>query len=116
MVIKRGEIWWADVAEPRHSEAGFRRPVLVVQDDRLNGSRLNTVIVLPLSSNLSRGHLATQVILRSGDTGLAKDSVVIANQILLLDRAEFIERVGALNADAMELVELALMTALGLLP
>src|SRR6185369_14129219 len=74
MAMKRGEIWWADLAEPRGSEPGDRRPVLIVQDDLLTASALSTVMVVPLTTNLRRAEAIGNVRLPRRDSGLAKES------------------------------------------
>ena len=78
MVIRQGEVWWADLAEPRGSEPGFRRPVLVIQGDAYNESRIATVICVVLTSNERYAGLPGNVQLSERETGLPKVSVVNA--------------------------------------
>lgn len=94
--IQRGEIWWADLPEPRRSEPGYRRPVLVVQADAFNRSRIQTVIVAVITSNTDLADAPGNVLLSAGSTGLVRDSVVNVSQLLTLDRGFLTERVGAL--------------------
>lgn len=115
MVIRRGDVWWADFGTPRGSKAAFRRPVIVVQDDFLNKSALNTIIVVPLSSNLKRSTLSTNVVLSAAMTGLAKDSVAVCTQIEAVNRDDLIERVGALSPSGLDSLEYGLLATLGLL-
>jgi len=75
MVIERGQIWWADLDEPRGSEPGFRRPLLVVQDDAFNRSRLRTVVAVVLTSNLRLVEAPGNVLIPGKAAGLPKDSV-----------------------------------------
>ena len=82
MVISQGEIWWSDLPSPTGSAPGFRRPVVVVQGDALNQSRIGTVICIPLTSNLKWSDAPGNVVLASKTTGLARDSVANVSQIL----------------------------------
>ena len=114
MVISRGEIWWADLARPIGSGPGFRRPVLVVQSDRLNRSRLATVICAVLTSNLRLAVSRGNVVLPAAATGLPLDSVVNVSQVLTLDRDQLDERVGQIGKELIGLVDDGLRLALGL--
>ena len=84
--IQRGEIWWADLAEPRRSEPRYRRPVLVVQADSFNRSRIQTAIVAVISTNLELADAPGNVLLPARSTGLPRDSVVNVSQLLTLDQ------------------------------
>ena len=84
--IHRGEIWWADLPEPRRSEPGYRRPVLVVQADSFNLSRIPTTIVAVITTNLDLAEAPGNVLLPAGLSGLPRDSVVNVSQLLTLDR------------------------------
>jgi mRNA interferase MazF len=84
--ILRGEVWWADLPEPRGSEPGYRRPVLVVQADSFNRSRIHTVIIAVLTTNIELAEAPGNVLLPAGSSGLSRDSVVNVSQILTLDR------------------------------
>jgi mRNA interferase MazF len=84
-VIAQGEVWWADLGEPIGSEAGFR-PVLVVQGDSLNRSRIATAVCVPLTSNLKWGEAPGNVVLKAKSTGLPKDSVANLSQVVALDK------------------------------
>lgn len=75
MVIGQGEVWWADLPDPVGSGSGFRRPVLIVQGDALNRSRIATVVCVPLTSNLRWADAPGNVLLSARSTGLPKDSV-----------------------------------------
>ena len=87
-MIRRGEIRWVDLGEPRGSEPGYRRPAVVVQADAFNRSRIATVVVVVLTSNLGLARAPGNVLLPKAATGLAKDSVANVSQILTLDRAD----------------------------
>jgi mRNA interferase MazF len=114
MAIKRGEIWWADLAEPRGSEPGDRRPVLIVQDDLLTASALSSVMVVPLTTNLRRAEAIGNVALSRRDTGLTKDSVALVCQVMTLDKSFLDEPVRRLPARSMRSVDLGLQLALSL--
>jgi len=93
--IQRGEVWWADLPEPRRSKPGCRRPVLVVQADPFNRSRIQTVIVAVITSNLDRADAPGNVLLPARSAGLPRDSVVNVSQLLTLDRSFLTEHAGA---------------------
>lgn len=113
-MIARGEVWWADLAEPRGSEPGSRRPVLAVQDDLLTRSRLRTVMVVPLTSNVGRSRAAGNVLLSARDSGLTRDSVALVCQVMTVDKEFLTERAGRLPRRVLQLVDDGLRLALGL--
>jgi len=94
--VSQGEVWWADLPEPAGSAPGFRRPVVIVQGDHLNRSRIATVICVPLTSNLTWARAPGNVLLPAKTAGLPKDSVANASQIITVDRAFLAERVAKL--------------------
>ncbi|MBI2918473.1 MAG: type II toxin-antitoxin system PemK/MazF family toxin [Chloroflexi bacterium] len=96
MSVAQGDIWWAELPSPAGSAPGFRRPVIVVQGDHLNRSRIATVVCVPLTSNLNWAEAPGNTLLRATATGLPKDSVANASQILTIDREFLNERVGEL--------------------
>lgn len=104
MVISQGEVWWADLPEPSASEPGFRRPVVVVQGDAFNRSRIATVVCVPLTSNLRWAEAPGNVLLASKLTGLPKDSVANVSQLVTLDKSSFTDRIGKLSKAKLELV------------
>ena len=97
MVIKRGEIWWASLDEPRGSEPGYRRPVVIVSSNEFNQSIINTVIVAIITSNVRLSEAPGNVLVTKRDSGLPKDSVVNISQILTLDKSFLSEKVGKLS-------------------
>ena len=113
MVISRGEIWWADLPSPTGSAPGFRRPVVVVQGDALNLSRIGTVICVPLTSNLKWGDAPGNVVLASKTTGLVKDSVANVSQILTVDRELLTECAGKISNARVQLILAGLDVVLG---
>ena len=112
--MRRGEVWWANLPGPRGSEAGFRRPVVVVQSDAFNRSRLNTVMVVPLTSNARLAGAPGNVLLPARETGLPRSSVVNPAQVLALDKRFFETRVRALSAARIATVDDGLRLALDL--
>ena len=104
MVISQGEIWWADLPDPIGSGPGFRRPVVVVQGDALNQSRIATVVCVPLTSNLKWSLAPGNVGLSTRATGLPRDSVANVSQIISLDKSLLTERVGKLPRPNLELL------------
>ena len=104
MVIAEGDVYWANLPDPAGSGPGFRRPVVVVQGDSLNRSRVRTVVCVPLTSNLGWADAPGNVILPAGTTGLPKDSVANTSQIVTLDRELLTEEVGKLSKRQLDLV------------
>jgi len=112
--MNRGEVWWADLAEPKGSEPGSRRPVVVVQDDLLTRSLLATVMVAPLTTNMQRAAAAGNVLLRARDSGLHRDSVLLVCQVMTIDKDLLTECVGRVARRSMDLVDHGLRLALDL--
>jgi len=113
-VIQRGELWWADLGEPRGSAPALRRPVLVIQSDDFNRSQLRTVVVAALTSNLALGAAPGNVVCRPRGSGLPQPSVVNVSQLATVDQRFLLERIGRLSSAAMEQVEEGLLLVLGL--
>jgi mRNA interferase MazF len=99
--MTRGEIWWVDLGSPFGSEPGFKRPVLIVQNDSFNESNINTIVVVPLTTNLNLAKAPGNVMLSRKDTNLSKDSIVNVSQIVTLDRERFISKASALKTKSM---------------
>ena len=112
-MIAQGEVWWADLQDPAGSEPGFRRPVVIVQGDSFNRSRLATVVCVALTSNLRWADAPGNVPLAAKATGLPKESVASVSQIVTLDRASLTERVGVLTDKKLDLVLLGIDLVLG---
>jgi len=113
MVISQGDVWWADLPDPAGSGPGFRRPVVVVQGDPLNRSRIATAVVVPLTSNLRWSNAPGNVELTSRVTGLPKDSVANVSQIVSLDREFLTERIGKVPHAKLELILTGIDVILG---
>ena len=112
-MIAQGEVWWADLAEPSGSEPGFRRPVVVVQGEAFNRSRISTVVCVALTSNLRWAEAPGNVLLNARTTGLPKDSIANVSQLVTLDREALTERVGAVPSKKLDLVLLGIDIVLG---
>ena len=114
MVIERGEIWWAELQEPVGSGPGYRRPIVIVQSDDFNKSRISTVVALVLTSNLKLADAPGNVMLPQNMTGLPKDSVANVSQIITIDKHFLSERIGSLPAGIMRRINNGLRLALSL--
>jgi mRNA interferase MazF len=112
--MKRGEIWWASLPAPTGSGPGFRRPVLVLQSDPFNQSRIATVVVAAITSNLALAEAPGNVRLGRGDSGLSKASVVNVSQIVTLDRSVLTQRIRAVPGTTLRNVDEGLRLVLGL--
>jgi mRNA interferase MazF len=110
----RGEIWWAQFDMPLGGEPGYRRPVLIVQDDSFNESKIKTIVVLPLTTNLRLSEAPGNVLIKKKEGKLAEDSVIIVAQFYALDRQRFIEKISKVNKKIMETVENGMLLVLGI--
>jgi mRNA interferase MazF len=110
--VYRGEIWWASLPEPIGTEPGYRRPVLIIQDDIFNQSRISTVIVVAVTSNTQLAEAPGNAILPSKATGLPKDSVANVSQVFTVDKKFLVERIGMLPEYLQEEVDEGLRTVL----
>lgn len=113
MVAAQGEIWWADLGEPTGSAPGWRRPVLVVQCDALNQSRIATALCVPLTSNLKWTRAPGNVSLSARATGLDRDSVANVSLAVAIDKAQLTGRVGRISRRKLELVFAGIDVVLG---
>jgi len=114
VVIQRGEIWWASLPEPAGSEPGYRRPVLVVQSDDFNQSRIATAIALVITSNLRLAQAPGNVFLPQKLTGLSKDSVANVSQIVTVDKSFLTDKIGILPLSVIEQIDKGLRLVLHL--
>jgi mRNA interferase MazF len=113
VVIEQAEIWWADLEEPAGSEPGYRRPVVVVQCNAINRSRIGTVICVPLTSNLKWADAPGNVLLPKAESGLPQDSVANVSLIVALDKQVLTDRVRKIPRRRLELILSGLDTLLG---
>jgi mRNA interferase MazF len=112
--MNRGEVWWADLAEPRGSEPGKRRPVVIVQEDALTKSKLHTVMVVPITSNLKRAAAPGNVMLARSHSKLRVESVALVCQVLTLDKHFLTECVSTLPKSTMSRIDDGLRQVLAL--
>ncbi len=114
MVVERGQIWWADLGDPAGSEPGFRRPVLIVQSDAFNRSRVRTVLAVVLTTNLRLVEAPGNVLLPAKAAGLSKDSVANVSQVITVDRDFLSEPAGRIRGQLLKEVENGLRLVLDL--
>lgn len=112
--MRRGEVWWASLPGPTGSGPGFRRPVLVVQSNSFNQSRISTAVVAVITSNVALADAPGNVRLGKSEAGLPRASVVNVSQLLTIDRALLSLRVKALPSQAVARVDEGLRLVLGL--
>lgn len=102
MVIRQGEIYWIDLGEPRGSEPSYRHPHIVVQNNLFNASKINTVVVCALTSNLKRAKAPGNVLLEKGEANLLKKSVVNISQIYTVNKSDLIEKIGRVSGKRVQ--------------
>ena len=113
MVVKRGDIFYADLSPVVGSEQGGVRPVLVVQNDV--GNKFSpTVIISAITSQINKAKMPTHIEITADEYGLAKDSVILLEQIRTIDKRRLKERIGRLDEDLMQKVDEALTVSFGL--
>ena len=113
MVVSQGDVCWAELPAPTGSGPGFRRPVVVIQGDAFNRSRIATVVCVPLTGNLRWADAPGNVLLTTRMTGLPKDSVANVSQVIALDRELLEERVGRISRAKIDLLLAGLNAVLG---
>ncbi len=104
MVIRKGSIYWVDFSPAKGSEPRGKRPGLVIQSDILNDSRLNTVIMLAITSTLKFGELPGNVVLRKGEANMPKKCVINVTQIKSVDKSSLKEKIGTLSKERLNQV------------
>lgn len=112
MVIQRGDIFWVNFSPGKGSEPLGRRPGLVIQCNALNDSKLNTVIMLAITSTLKFGELPGNIILHKGEANMPRQCVINVTQIKSVDKASLQEKIGTLSDKKMEVVVEGLKLAL----
>jgi len=105
MVIKRGDIWWAVLPEPAGSGPGYRRPVLVIQSNEFNDSKINTIIAVVITSNTRLAAAPGNILLPSKKSKLSKESVINVSQIITIDRSYLTEKVHSLSSSIVAQVD-----------
>jgi len=97
MVINQGDVFWVDLGEPSGSEPGYRHPHVVIQNNLFNRSRINTVVICVITSNLKRAQAPGNVLLEKGEANLPKQSVANVSQIFTVDKRDLVEKIGTLS-------------------
>lgn len=105
MVIKRGEIWWAELPEPSGSEPGYRRPLVIIQSNEFNKSNIDTVIAAIITSNINLASAPGNILLSLKNSKLSKKSVVNASQLITVDKSFLTERVHTLSNKLMAQID-----------
>jgi len=112
--VRRGEVWWASLGEPRGSGPGLRRPVVIVQADDFNESAIRTVLCVAVTSNLGLGEAPGNVRLPRRASGLTKDSVANVSQVITADKRLLTQRVGRLTSATLRDIDAGLRLVLAL--
>ena len=112
--MTRGELWWADFGIPFGSELGYKRPVLIIQNDFFNNSKINTTIVIPLTTNLLLADAPGNILITKHESRLKKDSVITISQIEVIDRQRLIEKITKLDRAIIERIENNILFILGI--
>jgi len=97
MVINQGDIFWIELGIPSGSSPGYRHPHVVIQNNLFNRSKINTVVVCALTSNVKRAKAPGNVLLSKGEANLKKESVVNVSQIITVDKSDLVEKIGTLS-------------------
>jgi mRNA interferase MazF len=112
-MVRRGQLWWAELPDPTGSEPGFKRPVLVIQTDPFNTSRIDTVIVMAITSNMRLAKAPGNVRLSKVKSGLTKESVANVSQISTIDQEFLTEEIGKLEKLTMQQIDEGIKLVLG---
>lgn len=103
-MIRQGDIFWVDLATPSGSAPGYKHPHVVIQNNVFNQSKINTVVVCALTSNLKRARSPGNVLLSKGEANIKKESVVNISQVVTVDKADLIEKIGTLSSSRIKQV------------
>ena len=112
--MTRGELWWADFDIPFGSEPGYKRPVLIIQNDFFNNSKINTTIVIPLTTNLILADAPGNILITKHESKLKKDSVITISQIEVIDRQRLVEKITKIDKTIIEKIENNILFVLGI--
>jgi len=102
MIVNQGEIYWVPLEEPNGAEPGYIHPHVVIQDDVINHSRIHTVVVCALTTNLKRANMPGNVLLEVGEANLPRQSIVVVSQVSTVDKAQLGEYIGSLTKERMD--------------
>lgn len=114
MVIRRGQVWWADLGVPRGASPGFERPVVVIQANGFNKTNINSVIIAISTTNLRLGRMPGNVVIAAGIAGLQEDSVINVTQLFTVDKTDLLELLGNIPHNTMEQIDKGLRLVLAL--
>jgi len=103
--MTRGEIWWVDYGVPFGSEPGYRRPGIIIQSDFFNDSKINTTVVIPLSTNILLADVPGNIFISKGKSKLSKDSVILLSQIGVIDKQRLVEKISKIENNIIEDIE-----------
>jgi mRNA interferase MazF len=112
--MERGAVWWAELPQPAASEPGYRRPVIIIQANSFNRSRIKTIMVLVVTSNLRLADAPGNVSLPAASTGLPKDSVANVSQVITIDKSFLVEECGRIPSVLMRAIDEGLRLSLSL--
>ena len=110
----RGEIWWAELPAPSASEPGYRRPLVIVQSDAFNQSRINTVIAVVITSNLRLSEAPGNMLFSKKDSNLPKKSVANVSRLITVDKSYLTEKIGKLSSEKLKELEIGIRLVLSL--
>jgi len=102
LTIEQGDIYWVELGIPKGSEPGYRHPHVIIQNNVFNASRINTVVVCALTSNLKRAEAPGNVLLQKGEGNLKKASVINISQIITVNKSDLVEKIGSLSSATIE--------------
>ncbi len=105
MVIKRGEIWWAELSEPSGSEPGYRRPLVIIQSNEFNNSNIGTVITAIITSNIYLASAPGNILLPAKSSKLSKKSVVNVSQLITVDKSFLTDKIHTLSNKLMAQID-----------
>jgi len=108
------ELWWADFGVPFGSEPGYKRPVIIIQNDFFNRSNINTIIVIPLTTNMIFADAPGNILFPKNESKLKKDSVITISQIEVTDRQRLIGKISKIDRTTLEKIENNIMFVLGI--
>ena len=102
MIVNQGEIYWVPLEESNGAEPGYIHPHVIIQDDVINHSRIHTVVVCALTTNIKRANMPGNVLLEAGEANLPKQSIVVVSQVSTVDKAQLGEYIGSLTKERMD--------------
>ena len=112
--MMRGELWWADYGVPFGSEPGYRRPVIILQNDFFNNSKMNTTVVVPLSTNLLLAEAPGNIFIDKEESRLSKDSVILLSQMGVVDKKRLVKKISKISKHTITIIEENIAFILGI--